>query len=1750
MRKSFHYGPGKRMMAAALALLMMLSLGGFALRDEAQPEPEPMAEEGTPNIQVTLTPDAANVVAEGNTLKYTLTVKNTGTAALTGGKSSATLKITTEPKASKLENVTPSELASGKDIRIEATGAEYVILASGASVSGVYSIDCTKLPLDIKITFTIPDDSSFNYTFPSVTFTQQADGTLMSSGGVGPGGPGTNGPTETDAPTPKYTLVYHLNPPSGADDDVHTETSETSGAFSLKSASAVFSNCTGGQYKVGGDWYFAGWSTTKGATFTSYAAIDYPVSDLGKEDRGFYAPPTLTVGENESADLYAVWAPEKSAGLFGYVLTDPDASFDTSAVGALGYNGTTSAGAKKYVVYDGGYSENNVGSFTVTRVEPAVSGKRFIGWYEKAPGFIVLGGDTISYGGAHGVYSLDAIWGAVSYGGGDQSATADGEPHSIDISTLTTTFTGGGVGTLASLNTDENGSRNEYVEYTYSVTKDDVPVTGYETTAAGVPQFKDVGEYVYTITATLKDQAHMRNSTAQANGIEVGTVKATLTIANEAELTYHLNLPDGTDATVVDAAPTSSAGGKYTYAVKQLSEAFGATTPAGVDFGTSHFTSGGTAWYFAGWSTNQAAKSYADLQFRVTDLASGKPRLLADGLTYTTDKNRDDLYAIWLTKPALLGYTMTISGATFNVPSAVQNSENEKNYVVLDGGYAEGDSVTVTGVTPTIASGATTFVAWYDGHGTPTMRFPGDTFTFGSSQSVYSLNAFWAKLVARTEPERVHWTGEAQTPSYVFLDVDMPGDMNQRINSSESIAGMTASCTVTVTDKNGDVIGKTTSVPPAGGHIDLPAQKDVGEYTYTVEVTFTSTSSGASKTLTATQTLIIDPVLHVQVNAKLTDNGTELTDWGGRKFRFTLDGAAHGVSLDLDDTTTSGRFGDIVLDNTGERTFTVHETPLGDDPAVEYADSQSFTVTVEEGKGGVYALKGMTPDDDGNYTRTLDFENRMAYGTLAFTHTVTHENPDAHETPTDEAFTFRLTTEPTQANAAFTMSVDTTDPNKATAAQFNGSGVYEFTLGQYTYQYYAPEETAAQTAKQMIAKKTVTFEGLPTGVTYKIETVSGGENYTVSVPKPATLTSAQPTGEIAVTHVHFPGGLVIYNNVSDPYLSSIGAGESPFGASFQFRIAATRDGDPVPLEGLTRAADGTYTFTLEDGGMTAISGLRDGDRYEITETPSVYYSASNDSGEGATTVAIGTVDFDGGQKTMQVQFTNTLRAGDLSITKRVSGAGAPNRTFQVVLNLSRGTYEPDDWATIAGLITKDNLVGMLGAGAVAAVEDVKEGDAVTAKKLTLNITDGQTLTMRDLPAGLAYAVREDAPGGFTASINGATGTIRETPAANAVTVTNGYNTSGLTVRNVLGEGGSAYRAFGIRVTLSGGGYAGYLNGTYTASLSGSGARSRAANDITSVTFRDGVATFSLYGGEALTIAGLPLGVSYAVAETDDVARLGYMVSYPDGQTGVMTAAGSTVTVRNDYGAGSLAVTNRVTGSGDKSKSFRFTVTVDATPAVNGPRGEVSFTDGTATIALTDGQTIVIPGLPQGASYTVQEDPADSEGHTVTYAGGDKNTGAASGTIVLAETASVTVTNYRAAPVDPGPTATAAPSATPEPTATAAPTATPEPTATAAPTATPEPTATATAVPDATPTPTATAAPSEDIPATSEPFVTPTPGATATAAPTASPVPVPTATSDPSAPATGDGTDVAPWAAMLGLCALSLAAVLVLRRRRS
>ena len=113
---------------------------------------------------------------------------------------------------------------------------------------------------------------------------------------------------------------------------------------------------------------------------------------------------------------------------------------------------------------------------------------------------------------------------------------------------------------------------------------------------------------------------------------------------------------------------------------------------------------------------------------------------------------------------------------------------------------------------------------------------------------------------------------------------------------------------------------------------------------------------------------------------------------------------------------------------------------------------------------------------------------------------------------------------------------------------------------------------------------------------------------------------------------------------------------------------------------------------------------------------------------------------------------------------------------------------------------------------------------------------------------------------------------------------------------------------------------------------------------------------------------------------------------------------------------SLTVSKTVTGEmGDKTRDFTFTITLtgaDDTP-VSGTYSGVTFTNGTATVSLGDGDSLVLENLPLGSRYTVQE--TDGDGYTVTYNG--EQTEQASGT--LNADASVAVVHSRGEVPDTG-----------------------------------------------------------------------------------------------------------------------------------
>ncbi|WP_295423859.1 Cna B-type domain-containing protein [uncultured Subdoligranulum sp.] len=117
-------------------------------------------------------------------------------------------------------------------------------------------------------------------------------------------------------------------------------------------------------------------------------------------------------------------------------------------------------------------------------------------------------------------------------------------------------------------------------------------------------------------------------------------------------------------------------------------------------------------------------------------------------------------------------------------------------------------------------------------------------------------------------------------------------------------------------------------------------------------------------------------------------------------------------------------------------------------------------------------------------------------------------------------------------------------------------------------------------------------------------------------------------------------------------------------------------------------------------------------------------------------------------------------------------------------------------------------------------------------------------------------------------------------------------------------------------------------------------------------------------------------IEYSVVETPVPDH--YEVSY--GQD-----ANGTFVITNSAG-GDLIVSKRVTGEGeDGSAQFHFTVQV-SDDTLSGTFGDMTFTNGTASVTLRDGEQAAARGLPAGLSYTVTEAEADRGPYTTASTG--------------------------------------------------------------------------------------------------------------------------------------------------------------------
>ena len=541
--------------------------------------------------------------------------------------------------------------------------------------------------------------------------------------------------------------------------------------------------------------------------------------------------------------------------------------------------------------------------------------------------------------------------------------------------------------------------------------------------------------------------------------------------------------------------------------------------------------------------------------------------------------------------------------------------------------------------------------------------------------------------------------------------------------------------------------------------------------------------------------------------------------------------------------------------------------------------------------------------------------------------------------------------------------------------------------GTWTQGANSGNVTATQTF-ELASDESVVFNGLPVGTTYTIseaDYTSDGYEVAVISPTTGTIPGEEGANSVAatVTNERNTGSLSV-----EKIVEGTGAETEK---EFAFTLQLTNAG--VTLEGAYPAdingtdttvavdASGKATFKLKDGETITINGIPDGTTYEVLEQD---YSANGY--ETTSTLDSGEI-IDG--ETAQAEFTNHRDVGSLKITKEVAGNGedAPNALteFKVTVELT-----PPQGVTLVG-----------------TWEQGEESGNVAASN-TFTLTDGESVELTGLPTGTSYTITEAdyAANGYITDIDTASGEI--TDGALRATVLNTMNVGDLSVlKTVNGSGAETDREFSFTLTLIN--EAGVtVDNTYETSEG-------------TLTVTGGKATFTLKGGESLSIYGIPEGTDYTVTEADP-AEYGYLITATSGEEGAIGTGMSSATFTNTRDIGELSIEKKVTGAlGETDKAFAFTLeltpsgngigvdgTYDATLYTAGQETSTTVTvaNGIANFNLTHDQRLVIHEIPAGATYAVSEESYALEGYQ-TSASSETGTIPATGSMPVA-----TFTNTR------------------------------------------------------------------------------------------------------------------------------------------
>lgn len=374
---------------------------------------------------------------------------------------------------------------------------------------------------------------------------------------------------------------------------------------------------------------------------------------------------------------------------------------------------------------------------------------------------------------------------------------------------------------------------------------------------------------------------------------------------------------------------------------------------------------------------------------------------------------------------------------------------------------------------------------------------------------------------------------------------------------------------------------------------------------------------------------------------------------------------------------------------------------------------------------------------------------------------------------------------------------------------------------------------------------------LPVGVDYKVEETNTGDNY--------TFTGVTPSNEI---------------NLASDYTMTFTNSIARMGITVNKIVVGSGKADDeftFTIEG----RDLKETFTLKAGETKTFDGLQKGDAYVITETTmgSIYELDAISGGTvngRATTVIV--------DQGAQVTFTNKVKEGELTVTKQLVDAIAPNAEFAVTATI---TDLQGNVTTQSGIIsaTKSATFTKIPYGSTVVVEETVDGSIYTT----------------------AYKVGETETNAVVISSD-----------ATAMVITNTRREANLTIQKTVG--GLMDEGEEFIITVTGVFSDNALEQTKTYYFAKEAAEATETTD----------ARYAI--GTAVKVDNVLYGATYAIEEkTGDVNYYATTVDGVLGTTGKVTATGDTaVVVDNPRKVADLTVAKSLeAGSEDLGETFTF-----------------------------------------------------------------------------------------------------------------------------------------------------------------------------------------------------------------------------------